>query len=321
MNYLEMAKQVFNKEIKSLYVMRDNLGDAFLNILDLISNCNGKIIFTGIGKPGHICRKLAATFSSLGTPSFFLHSSEAQHGDLGMISSNDIVVIISYRGESDEVIALLPNIKLIGSKIIAITSNQNSTLAKACDVLQLIPQVEEACFMKLAPTSSTTIELVYGDALAITTAYKYGFTKENFALFHPAGTLGKKLILKVKDIMLTDDENSVLKIHSTLECAIVEMSKNQLGTVCIIDNNNKLCGIITDGDLRRALLNKVDIYNSYVEDIMTKTPKYTYEDTMAIDALQIMKTNKITSLPVLTKDNTIIGIINIHLLMNTGLSI
>ena len=321
MDSLNMAKRVFDTEIDALCAMRDNLDEVFGQVLDLITNCKGKVVLTGMGKPGHICRKMAATFASLGTPSFFLHPAEAQHGDLGMIGVDDVVIAISYSGESEEVIRLLPNIRLIGAKIVAITANAQSTLAKNCDVLQLLPPFEEACYMKLAPTSSTTVELVYGDALAVVAANRYGFTEKNFALFHPAGALGKKLVLTVKSLMDTGEKNSVVSQDASLESAINELGCKQLGMVCIQDEHQHLAGLITDGDLRRALHKKVDIYNLETKDIMTKKPYYIHEDAMAVEALQLMKEKQISCLPVLDENEHLVGSITLLMLMNAGLVI
>lgn len=321
MDSLNMAKRVFDTEIDALCAMRDNLDEVFGQVLDLITNCKGKVVLTGMGKPGHICRKMAATFASLGTPSFFLHPAEAQHGDLGMIGVDDVVIAISYSGESEEVIRLLPNIRLIGAKIVAITANAQSTLAKNCDVLQLLPPFEEACYMKLAPTSSTTVELVYGDALAVVAANRYGFTEKNFALFHPAGALGKKLVLTVKSLMATGEKNSVVSQDASLESAINELGCKQLGMVCIQDEHQHLAGLITYGDLRRALHKKVDIYNLETKDIMTQKPYYIHEDAMAVEALQLMKEKQISCLPVLDENEHLVGSITLLMLMNAGLVI
>lgn len=321
MDSLNMAKRVFDTEIDALCAMRDNLDEVFGQVLDLITNCKGKVVLTGMGKPGHICRKMAATFASLGTPSFFLHPAEAQHGDLGMIGVDDVVIAISYSGESEEVIRLLPNIRLIGAKIVAITANAQSTLAKNCDVLQLLPPFEEACYMKLAPTSSTTVELVYGDALAVVAANRYGFTEKNFALFHPAGALGKKLVLTVKSLMAAGEKNSVVSQDASLESAINELGCKQLGMVCIQDEHQHLAGLITDGDLRRALHKKVDIYNLETKDIMTQKPYYIHEDAMAVEALQLMKEKQISCLPVLDENEHLVGSITLLMLMNAGLVI
>lgn len=196
MDRLAEGKRVFDIEIEALQKTRDALDETYVQILDLITNCSGKVIVTGMGKPGHIAAKLAATFASLGTPAFRLHPAEAMHGDLGMVSPNDVVIAISFSGESDEIVRILPNIKLIGATLIALTGNPSSTLAKAADVVQVLPKFEEACYLGLAPTSSTTAALCYGDSLAVVASGVYGFKDENYAMFHPAGSLGKKLILK-----------------------------------------------------------------------------------------------------------------------------
>lgn len=321
MDSLNLARQVFDTEIDALCSMRDALDDVFTQVVDLITACKGKVILTGMGKPGHICRKMAATFSSLGTPSFFLHPAEAQHGDLGMITADDIVIAISYSGESEEVVRLLPNINLIGAKVVAITANADSTLAKNCDILQVLPKFNEACYMQLAPTSSTTVELVYGDALAVVSANNYGFTKENFALFHPAGSLGKKLLLTVKQLMASGEKNGVVGKNVSIEEAITEMSTKQLGMVCIEDDDHHLCGLITDGDLRRALHKKIDIYAQGPEDIMTRVPYSICEDAMAVEALQLMKEKRVSCLPVISENGVLTGSITLHMLANAGLVI
>ena len=319
MEALETGRQVFDKEIAALRAMRNALDDTFERVVELIVQCKGKVVLTGMGKPGHICRKLAATLSSLGTPSFFLHPAEAQHGDLGKVSSNDIVIAISFSGESDEIVRLLPNLRLIGVPIVGITANAESTLAKNCDILQLLPPFEEAGNMRLAPTSSTTVELVYGDALAIAASVRYGFTEKNFSLFHPAGSLGKKLILHVRDVMATGDKCGVVKSSARLEDAIVEMSRKQTEIVCIVGAGNRLEGIITDGDLRRALGRTVDIYHVPAGEIITANPYTIREDAMAVDALQMMKENHISCLPVLNEENKLAGTVTMTQLVNVGL--
>ncbi len=319
MDALILGKQVFDKEIAAMCTMRDALDGVFAAVVEKIVNCRGKVILTGMGKPGHVCKKLAATFSSLGTPSFFLHPAEAQHGDLGMISSNDIVIMISYSGESEEVIRLLQNIRLIGAPIIGITANSNSTLALNCDMLQLLPPFEEACYMNLAPTSSTTVEMVYGDALAVAAADRRKFDEKAFSLFHPAGALGKKLLLTVKDIMTSGSQYGAVNISAHLHDAIVEMSTKQMEIVCIEDESHHLRGIITDGDLRRALGRKADIYSMAARDIMTEHP-YTILDTaMAGDALLLMKEKNVSCLPVLTGEGTVAGVTTMTAIINAGL--
>lgn len=321
MDKIALARQVFDAEIQALKSMRDALDETFVEIVNLVTDCKGKVVLTGMGKPGHICQKLAATLSSLGTPSFFLHPAEAQHGDLGMLSAEDVVIAMSYSGESDEVIRLLPNIRLIGAKLVGITARAQSTLAQHCDVVQVLPPFEEACYMHLAPTSSTTVELAYGDALAVVAADHYGFHEENFALFHPAGALGKKLVLKVSDLMASGERNAVVNLSATLQSAIVEMSTKQLGMVTIEDDAHHICGIITDGDLRRALNKAVDIYHLEVKDIMTAMPITIRENVMAVDALQLMKKKSISCMPVMDENNMIVGGITLGMLASSGLVI
>lgn len=320
MNKLDEAKQVFKTEIEALTKTMNSLDQTYLKILDLIVNCKGKVIFTGMGKPGHIASKLAATFSSLGTPSFKLHPAEAMHGDLGMISSNDIVIAISYSGESDEIIRILPNIKMIGAKLIGITGNSHSSLASFCDVVQVLPKFNEACYLGLAPTSSTTAVLCYGDSLAVVASGVYGFKDVDFGKFHPAGSLGKKLILRVKDLMSAGDSNSKVHLHDSLMNAIVELSQKGLGVVSIVDNqiSNNLVGVITDGDLRRQLQRHVDIYSLKVDDIMNKNPITISQNSLAVDALREMKNNNVSCL-VVVDENKPIGIIRLQDIIGVGI--
>lgn len=312
------GKKVFDTEIAALEKTRDALDDTFLKILDLVVNCEGKVIITGMGKPGHIAAKLAATFSSLGIPSFRLHPAEAMHGDLGMISSNDVVIAISYSGESDEIVKILPNIKMIGATLVGITGNPNSTLAKASDVVQVLPKFEEACYLGLAPTSSTTAVLCYGDALAVVSSGIYGFKDVDFGKFHPAGSLGKKLILKVDDLMAKDEKNAMVHISVPLKDAIIELSKKGLGAVSIVDDEQKLLGIITDGDLRRQLEKGADIYNMKVEEVMSSKPITIEKSKLAVEALHIMKEKNISCL-IVVENNTAIGTIRLQDIIGVGI--
>lgn len=321
MDKLKEAKNVFDKEIIALQKTRDSLDETFIRILDTIVSCKGKVIITGMGKPSHIARKLAATFSSLGTPSFCLHAAEAMHGDLGMIAKQDVVIIISYSGESDEIIHILPNIKWIGSTLIAITGNGNSTLAQAADIVQVLPKFEEACHLGLAPTSSTTAVLCYGDALAVTASEIHGFCENNFGMLHPAGSLGKKILYKVDDLMLTNEKASVVLIGAPFTEAIGEMAKKCIGAVTIIDSDSKLCGIITDGDLRRAISNKIDIYKLNVERVMTAIPKTIFSGSLAVDALKYMNNHNLSVLPVVDKNVKLKGMITVQDILRAGIVI
>lgn len=321
MNALSEGRNVFDLEIDALSKMRDALDAIFVEILDNIVSCRGKVVLTGMGKPGHIAKKIAASFASLGTPAFCLHPADAMHGDLGMISENDLVIMISYSGESDEIIRIIPNIKIIGAKVVAITGNSTSTLAQMADIVQLLPEFQEACHLGLAPTSSTTAVLCYGDALAVTASKIYGFQKEDFGKFHPAGALGKKLILRVNDLMVKGNDIPIVLVGTYLMDAITEMSTKRLGLVLVTDLNNKLIGIITDGDLRRMIEKKIDIYAVRVEDVMTSVPKVINYQALAIDALKYIKKLSINNLPVIDSEGYIVGAITWQMLVKSGIVI
>lgn len=318
MDIVNEGKRVFDIEIAALQKTRDALDSTFAEIVSMITECKGKLIITGMGKPGHVATKLAATFASLGTPAFYLHPAEAQHGDLGMIEKNDIVLAISYSGESNEIVCILQNIKIIGTKIIGITGNAKSTLAKASDVVQVFPKFEEACYLGLAPTSSTTAELCYGDALAVVASGLYQFRNEDYAVFHPAGSLGKKLILRVSDLMAHNDENATILEGSTLKDAILELSKKGLGVVSVVDSHGRLVGIITDGDLRRQLEKSADVYNMMVDEAMTRTPITTMSDCLAVDALTVMRDKNVSCLPVI-EDDVLVGTIRLQSIISAGI--
>lgn len=319
MDILMEGKRVFDIEIAALAKTRDTLGKEFVEILKLITKCEGKVIVTGMGKPGHIAKKMAATFASLGTPSFYLHPGEAMHGDLGMVSAKDIVIAISYSGESDEIVKILPNIKLIGATLIGITGNANSTLAHSSDIVQVLPAFEEACYLNLAPTSSTTAVLSYGDALAVVASGIYGFKDSGFGKFHPAGALGKKLILRVCDLMAKGEDIPCVKSGILLMDAIPIMSKKGLGIVSVVDDNNFLLGIICDGDLRRIIERKLDIYSVAVDDVMIQNPKVIASDKLAVDALRFIKQHSINNLPVVDEHNKLIGTITWQQIEKAGI--
>ncbi|MCH5342812.1 MAG: KpsF/GutQ family sugar-phosphate isomerase [Acetatifactor sp.] len=318
MDKLLEGKRVFDLEIEALQKTRDSLDFTFVDILDLITCCSGKVIMIGMGKPGHIAAKVAATFASLGTPAFHLNPAEAMHGDLGMISANDVVMVISYSGESDEIISILPNIKLIGACIVAVTGNANSTLAKYADVVQVLPSFTEACYLGLAPSSSTTAALCYGDALAIVASGIYGFKDVDFGKFHPAGALGKKIILRVDDIMAKGSENAVIENDVNLKEVIIELSKKGLGIVSVVNKQGLLEGVITDGDLRRQLEKGVDVYKLQVQDIMSRKPITIETDRLAIEALNLMKEKNISCIPVI-KNGVAIGTVRMQSIISVGI--
>lgn len=313
------AKGIFDKEIEALEKTRDAIGEDFENIVELILNCRGKVILTGMGKPGHIGVKIAATLASLGTPAFFMHPAEALHGDLGMVEQKDVVLLMSQSGESEEVTRLLPVLQEIGCTTVAITGKPKSTLAKECQHHFFFPAFEEACYMHLAPTSSTTALLVLGDALALVASRIKNYTKEDFGLHHPAGALGKKLLVRVQNVMHTGAENAVIMQGSSLRKAIVEMSAKGLSMVTIIDEENRLKGIITDGDLRRMLKRGVDVYNEVVDRVMTVSPKWIDYREMAVNALQYMNDRKITCMPVLDEDHKVVGAVLLQDIIKAGI--
>ena len=318
-DYICEAKKVFDKEIKALEKTRDALGEDFEKILNLILRCEGKLILTGMGKPGHIATKMSATFASLGIPSFFMHPGEAMHGDLGMVEKKDVVMLMSYSGESEEVTRLMPVLKEIGCTTIAITGKPQSTLAQECQYHFFFPDFEEACYLHLAPTSSTTTLLVLGDALAVIASRAINYTRDDFGLHHPAGTLGKKLLVKVKNLMYSGNEDAVVVEGSTLHQAIVEMSKKGLSMVTIVDGENNIKGIITDGDLRRMLDKNVDVYNAVVDDLMTKNPITVDYREMAVNALQTMSDKIITCMPVVDEENKLIGTVLMQDIFKAGI--
>ena len=313
------AQAVFDKEIEALRKTRDSLGEDFEKLVELVLHCRGKVILSGMGKPGHIGTKMAATLASLGTPAFFMHPAEAMHGDLGMVTKEDVVILMSYSGESEEVTRLMPVLQEIGCITVAITGNASSTLNRECMYHFVFPAFEEACYMHLAPTSSTTALLVLGDALAITVAKLRNYTKEDFGLHHPAGALGKKLLVKVSDVMHKGGENAVIPMGSSLRSAIVEMSSKGLSMVTIVDEENHLKGIITDGDLRRMLEKGIDVYNETIDVVMTPNPKWIDCREMAVNALQFMSDRHITGMPVLDESGAVVGSVLMQDIFKAGI--
>jgi len=319
MDIVKEAQWVFDTEITALQKTQKSLGKDFETIVQLVVNCTGKVIVSGMGKSGHIGAKIAASLASLGTPSFFMHPGEAMHGDLGMVAKNDVVLLMSNSGESDEIVRLLPTLHEIQCITVAITGNSRSILAKECQYHFYFPHFEEACYMHLAPTSSTTALLVLGDAIAVVASKLRNYTKNDFALHHPAGALGKKLLVKVENVMHTGDENAVVQQGSTLRSAIIEMSSKGLSMVTIVDQENKLKGIITDGDLRRMLEHGVDVYQEMVDHVMTKLPKYINSQDMAVNALQKMSDFRITGMPVLDSSDCVVGSILMQDIYKAGI--
>jgi len=319
MDLIKIAQETFQIEADALYKMAERLDQNFLDAIELIMHTKGKLIITGVGKSGLVGAKIAATFASTGTSSFFLHPTEALHGDLGMIGKDDTLMAISSSGESEELTKILPHIKRFDIPLIGLTGNMNSSLAKYADVFLDISVEKEACPLNIAPTTSTTLTMSLGDALAVALMNKRGFKKEDFASFHPGGSLGKKLFVKIKDLMRADNL-PVIDEKTTLTEAIAVMSEGKLGTVLIVDNTEKLVGLLSDGDLRRALMQKDFSLEHPAIHYANQEPKC-YHDTelLASEALEILEDSRIQLLPITTEANKIIGVLHIHDLVNAGI--
>ena len=309
---LKLGRAVVETEAQALTGLLQRIDDSFADACRHILACKGRTVVIGMGKSGHIGHKIAATLASTGTPAFFVHPGEASHGDLGMITSSDVVVALSNSGETDEIVTLLPVIKRLGIPLIALTGNSSSALAKAATVHINVGVKKEACPLGLAPTASTTAALVMGDALAVALLEARGFSEKDFALSHPGGTLGRRLLLKVSDIMHTGKEMPVVKNDTLLRDALVEMTQKGLGTTAIVDHDNKVKGIFTDGDLRRALDTGADIHNAGIDSVMTGNCKTIHADALAAEALQMMEKHKINALLVVDKNNNLTGVLNMH---------
>jgi arabinose-5-phosphate isomerase len=318
----EFFKISYNLQIQELQANINNIKkDSLLNAIDIILNCKGKLACSGMGKSGLIAQKLAATFSSLGTPAFFLHPGEALHGDLGVLQQDDVLLVIAKSGESDEVVQMLQVVKKMGNKIISILGNPNSRAGKLSDVIINAFVNREADPLNLAPTSSTTVSLVIGDSLASTIAKVKHFKPENFAFYHPAGQLGKRLLLNVEDLLILDQGEPIISVSATMKELIETITKPNLGGAIVVDNHRKIIGIVTDGDLRRAILKFGNILDRKIEEIMTKNPICVKKGTKAIDALHIMedRPSQISVLPVVDDEDKPIGLIRIHDLIKAGL--
>jgi len=312
MDMKKYAKDIFDIQIEELLKVKENIDSEIEEAVKLIYNSKGKVVMTGIGKSGLIGKKIAATLASTGTYATFMNSAEGLHGDLGMIHPEDVVIAISNSGNSDEVVNILPSIKKIGAKLIAMTGNKNSGLGKAADVILNIGVEREACPMDLAPTCSTTATLVMGDALATLLIEIRNFKPENFAIYHPGGSLGRKLLTRVKDVMAKYDELPLMDKESSANEIILEMSNKRLGAVCIVEGK-KLIGLITEGDIRRALAKKEIFFDLKASDIMTKKFTSISPDKMAVDALAVMeeRESQISVLPVID-NNELVGLVRIH---------
>ena len=316
-DFTSIGKRVLTIESAAIARLKDQLDNNFDNACQLCLDCSGKIIVMGMGKSGHIADKLAATLASTGTPSFFVHPGEASHGDLGMISRSDVVIALSNSGKTEEIVSLLPILKNMGIKIIAMTGDNNSKIATASDVHIDVGVEEEACPMNLSPTASTTAALAMGDAIAVALLEKRGFSVEDFAKSHPGGSIGKKLLLLVKDIMHTDKQIPIVFQDQKLAQGLIEMSEKALGMTAVINETGELVGIFTDGDLRRTLEANVDIQTTLMREVMTQNCITVTPNFLAVKAVEIIQDNKITSLVVI-QENKIVGALNIHDLFRAG---
>lgn len=318
---LEQARQVLRMEAEAVLEQVERIDEHFKAAVEMIMACPGRTVITGMGKSGIIGRKMAATLASTGTPSFYLHPAEGIHGDLGMVTEGDVVIALSNSGETGEVLHILPSLRRIGAKLIAMVGNPNSTLAKNSDIVLNVGVTREACPLGLAPTSSTTAALAYGDALALALLSKRKFTASQFAVFHPGGSLGRKLLLTVEDIMHSGTENPLVKADISVQDALFVITDKGLGAVSVVDDANKMLGVLTDGDIRRGLSKGVDFLKRPVTELMTASPKTITKEKLAAQALHIMESNRpkpITVLPVVDAENHVIGLLHMTDLVRQG---
>lgn len=318
---LEQARQVLRMEAEAVLEQVERIDEHFKAAVKMILACPGRTVITGMGKSGIIGRKMAATLASTGTPSFYLHPAEGIHGDLGMVTEGDVVIALSNSGETGEVLHILPSLRRIGAKLIAMVGNPNSTLAKNSDIVLNVGVTREACPLGLAPTSSTTAALAYGDALALALLSKRKFTASQFAVFHPGGSLGRKLLLTVEDIMHSGTENPLVKADISVQDALFVITDKGLGAVSVVDDDNKMLGVLTDGDIRRGLSKGVDFLKRPVTELMTASPKTITKEKLAAQALHIMESNRpkpITVLPVVDAENHVIGLLHMTDLVRQG---
>lgn len=306
------ARAVLETETAALSALLLRVGDEFVNACRHILACRGRVVVTGMGKSGHVGSKLAATLASTGTPAFFVHPGEASHGDLGMITANDVVIALSNSGETDEILTLLPLIKRIGIPLISLTGNPKSTLARAATANIDVSVEKEACPLGLAPTASTTAALAMGDALAVALLQERGFTSEDFAMSHPGGTLGRRLLLCVSDLMHTGDTMPRVTCSTVLSRALVEMTQKGLGVTAITDDDGRVLGIFTDGDLRRTLDTGADVHSAIMDQVMTRNCKTVGPGTLAAEAVAMMENHKINALLVVDDDGRLVGVLNMH---------
>ncbi len=313
------ARQVLKIESDSIRRLSSRINKDFEKAVNIIFSCKGRVVVTGMGKAGIIGSKISATLASTGTPSLWLHSAEAIHGDLGRVRKKDVVIAISNSGETEEIVRLIPNIKKIGAKLIAITGNTRSTLAKNSDAVLDVSIKEEACPLGLAPMASTTTMLAMGDALCAALIDKRGFKRADFALLHPGGSLGKRLLLKVEDIMRKGAQNPIVRENAKVKSVLLKITASRAGSATVVDAKGKLKGIFTDGDLRRHLKEDSDLSKRKVKDVMTKNPKSLKKGRLAVEALRILREYKIDEIPIVDKKGCAIGLVDVQDLLKAGL--
>jgi len=314
----QLGLAVIDTELSSIEALKPRINDDFASACELMLNCQGRVVVTGMGKSGHIGNKIAATLASTGTPAFFVHPGEASHGDLGMITEKDVVLALSNSGETSEILTIVPIIKRLGVPLISMTGKAQSTLAKEANFNIDVAVEKEACPLGLAPTSSTTVALVMGDALAVALLETRGFTEEDFALSHPGGSLGRRLLLHVSDIMHTNEQIPAVADDASLSDALLEMTRKNLGMTAIVDKENKVLGIYTDGDLRRTLDKNIDIHKASIKEVMTTGCKTARSNMLAAEVLKLMEDHKINSILVIDENNTLTGALNMHDLLRAG---
>ncbi|KHE94148.1 MAG: KpsF/GutQ family sugar-phosphate isomerase [Candidatus Scalindua rubra] len=313
--------RVIDIEMKGLSLLREHIDSSVKNAVETIFNCRGKVVLTGIGKSGLVAKKIASTMSSVGTPAIFMHPAEGMHGDLGIIAAEDVVIAIGKSGESSELNGVLPSIKSVGAKIIGIMGNVNSTLAKYSDVVIKIGNLEEACPLNMAPTTSSTVTMVLGDAMAVALMKMRDFDLADYALLHPGGQIGKRLTMRVSDVMLKGGNNPIINITESVKNCISEISRKFAGAVSIVDNDGKLIGLVTDYDIRKHIEKEENIFSMKIKDIMNPDPVFVYEGEKAFSALRIMQEREkpITILSVLNRENLVVGMLRMHDLVKEGL--
>jgi len=309
---ISSAREVLDIEAGAISALKDRLDAAFVKAIDIIFNCRGRVVVCGIGKSGHVGRKIASTLASTGTPAFFVHAAEASHGDLGMIAPEDVFIAVSNSGESAELLVIVPLIKRRGAKLIAMTGRFDSSLAREADACLYASAAKEACPLNLAPTASTTAALALGDAIAVALMKARGFSDRDFASSHPGGKLGKQLLTHVRDVMRTGDVLPFVTQTATLSDALLEMTRGRMGITAILDDDKRVIGIFTDGDLRRALPTITDFHGTRIADIMTRSPRTIRPDRLAVEAVQIMEQFKVNQLLVVDADQRLIGALNMH---------